>query len=209
MKTCKKCGRQIADDNIFCEWCGTRVKPDPNPTSPRWMVWLLVSVIFLAGAAIVANVIDHRKKEEERKRREKMAIEDLKTTYDKAIENFDFQSGNIVVDKDGNLGVQVWVIDALKSLQTIEESENKPLFAKTEIEPCYSEKRALYREKLIESKNNINEKYKGDLDSGVSNPYINELRARLRLIEDILEQTSGNSVLDVQLPVPQKKGNEK
>ena len=56
---CSKCGKEIANDSNFCEFCGTQIKPVYN----KWMVFsILLGVVI--SVLIVSLSIAHQEKED-------------------------------------------------------------------------------------------------------------------------------------------------
>ena len=206
---CKHCGAEIADDSLFCEFCGKATKTaGKGPKS--WMLWISIAVVFVLTTAIAVNIVDHIKKQEERKRINEEHVKKLNEGYRNAIADFDFKVGNIVVDKEGRQGAPNWVIESLNALRRIERIEGDPLF-ETQVDTSAFEYRYdCFMDTLVAAKRKIYEKNKDnweDFERGVHNPLFDELRVRLRVIDTILEQTrlqGKRSVIDVQLPPKDK-----
>jgi hypothetical protein len=73
MQSCAECGHLSDDDANFCDQCGSRLRPEPQPPAPidvgateperglgsRWWVWVLGAIALLiavaAGATLVFN----------------------------------------------------------------------------------------------------------------------------------------------------------
>src|ERR1051325_3253695 len=52
MKTCSYCGREGADEQVFCKECGTEFtapEPENEPQEPHDFAWLRKSLMFAAG----------------------------------------------------------------------------------------------------------------------------------------------------------------
>lgn len=174
--------------------------PSPDPKPKRWLLWLLLSLVLLSGVAVATNVVVHQKKEKIRIAMEEDQIKKLKENHEDAIRGFDYYCNRIVRDEEGREGATDYVGGALKMLQTIEKCEKKDLlFSKSGLAPVFEGKFKLYRDKLVEARSNLNEQYKPNLDKGESNPLCDAVRKRLELINSILEQTKGNSVLEVKI----------
>lgn len=170
-------------------------QPHPKKTK-RWVLWLLLAVFILSGTALTYKIIhwDIPKAETDNTN-----IQFLKDTYKQAVEDFNRKSGYIVQDMQGNVGVQDHVIDAFKALQTIERCESDSLFTLFGESCVFKDKLQLFREKLFMAKNKINDMYNDDFENGIEDPHVDKMRDRLKYIDYVIEQTSGNSVLDVQI----------
>jgi hypothetical protein len=179
---------------------GQKPPTQPNPIPEPRVLWLLLSLVLLSGIVVATNVVIHQKKEKIRMVMEEDQIKKLKENHEEAIRGFDYYCNRIVRDEEGREGATNYVGGALKVLQTIEKCEKSdPLFSNSGLVPVFDDKFKLYRDKLVEVRNNLNEKYKPDLDKGESNPLCDAVRKRLELINSILEQTKGKSVLEVKI----------
>ena len=173
-----------------------------NKNPKPWVIGVLIAMVSVSIIVITSNIMYQRKAEVAR---EDERLLKLKEDYLRAIDDFDFQCDNIVLDKDLNVGAQHWVITAFKELQIIEQCETDPLFSRLGNNPVFEDKRQLYRKKLVEAKNKIYadpDINRNDFDHGVSNPFYNAMRERLRCLDDFLEKSNGKSVLNVQIKVP-------
>lgn len=210
---CKHCGKEIADDSKFCEFCGAKLfdgeSNDSENIGPqvittpisKWM-WILIAFILVLGIVITVHVMVDNKKNVVAGQDN---IEKLKSEYELAIKNFDFNVENIIIDREGREGAQNWVIGALTSLQQIEQVENDPLFYQSGLNPVFESKYHLYMSKLIEAKANIYNKNQEDLDKGVSNEYYDAIRKRITLINEVTEQIQDGSTQNVHLRLPGMK----
>ena len=180
-------------------------KQDDKKNKP-WLKWVLIAVIIVLILAIGVNVLVHIQKQEQRAQMEKPEqtvneenLEKLKVDYEQTVKEFDFKVENIVLDKENREGAANWVIESLKALQAIEKYENNPSFSELGIKPCFEDKYIIFQTRLINARMNLFEKNKYDLEQGKTNIYLDEVRKRLALIDDILSQTHGPSVANVQL----------
>lgn len=182
-----------------------------QPKTKRWILWVVLAAVLLAGTVVATyKLVQGNSPASEI---EVAYIQTLKNNHKKAVDEFDRMSKNIVEDKFGKPGVQIWVIGAHDWLKTIEQCENDSLnlFRKTGEEPVFEGKLKLYREKLEEAKtklyNNINDRQdKDEFYGGESNPLFDDLRDRLKVIDDMQKQTEDGTVLnDVLISPPNAK----
>ena len=172
----------------------------PNKPKPKsWLFPLFIVAVLFLGSTIAISIVVHHKKEETRSEITANQILNLQDTYRMAVEEFNRKSNLIVHDEVGNEGGKEWVDDAFHALQTIEKCERDPLFSQLSTAPVFESKLQYYREKLKEARDNIYNKDKDDFEKGVSNAYIDRMRERLRYLDEVLEKTKNNSVLDVKI----------
>lgn len=62
---CPHCGKEIANDSAFCEYCGEQVIPLPQKVSSTLVAWIMFLLIICASAAEMACIdcIEHQKME--------------------------------------------------------------------------------------------------------------------------------------------------
>ena len=203
---CKHCGEEIADDSQFCEFCGKRVTKTGETRLKSWLLWASIAVVFVLTTAIAINIVNHNKRQEERKSIKMEHVKKLNEGYKKAMADFDFKVANIVVDKEGREGAPNWVIESLNALRHMERIESDPLFETQEDTGAFEYRYDLFLETLVAAKRKIYETNKDnweDFERGIHNPYFDELRVRLRVIDTILEQTQvqgKRSAVDIKLP---------
>lgn len=168
-----------------------------QPKTKRWMLWIVLAAVLLAGTVIVTyKLVQGNSPASEV---EDAYVQKLKDNYNQAIGDFNLKNSWIVIDRGNDMGEQGHVIDALKALKIIEECEADTYFSKLGEEPVFESKLYLYREKLDSAKINILNVYGKILSDGDSDELSNRMRDRLIYIEYMLDQTSQNSVLDVQI----------
>lgn len=51
---CPNCGKEIANDSVFCEYCGTKLNIEPN--TPMWLKFMNVIGLSLLAIALFVNV---------------------------------------------------------------------------------------------------------------------------------------------------------
>lgn len=182
-------------------------KPPP-PKPKHWVFWLLITAVLLAGTAIAISMFFHRNPTGPKI--ENASIQNLKTIYDEAILEFNVKSELIVNGKDKGVGDKGYVIDALRALKTIERCERKdPLYTQLGTDTVFQNKLQQYRKELFKARTKIiSENEKQLYDPGDSSGYITLMRERLKYIDYVIEQTNGNSVLDVQIRPPYEKDSE-
>jgi len=163
--------------------------------SKRWVLWLILAVVFLAATATVTYLVVHRSP----MATVKVDTSYLEQRYNDALEDFNLKSSFILKDPEGNVGVKGHVIDALKALQTIEQCETDTLFSLLSKDPVFDTKLQQYREELYKTKSIIYDENRKAFDRGDSDPYTVMMRDRFEYIEYIIEQTNENSVLNVQI----------
>jgi serine/threonine-protein kinase len=166
----------------------------------RWVLWGVFAVVLLSGAAIATYKVLHR---------DTPAIENddnylqlFKTTYEDAIKEYDLKVDNIPVDRNGDYGNELLVMDVFFALQKIEQCEKDSLFAELDTNPVFEDKLFLYRKRLNEAKANIQDDIQDDLAHGMSNTHVDRMLKRIELLDNMLEMTKGTSVLDVHPPKP-------
>ena len=49
---CPNCGKEIADNSQFCEFCGEKIL-DSAPKSKRWLLWVAIGVIICSVSAFL------------------------------------------------------------------------------------------------------------------------------------------------------------
>ena len=192
---CMYCGEEIANDSLFCENCGGKVMADENNPKPK-VRWTLIALVVLLTGLTVVGLLVHGQKEKKRA--------ELKDKYVHAMQRFDFNVNYILVDKEGREGAPNWVIGALKALQHMEKIKNDPLCNGQVADTTFDNRYDLFISRIKQARDNIYQKNKKDLDNGVHNLYYDEIRKRLYLMESILEQTQGESVINVQIITPEK-----
>lgn len=164
--------------------------PFPNPN--RRLLWAILAVFLLFGSAVATYNIIHAIRAPR--------IRQIKDTYEKAICEFDRKSCYVVEDKQGNVGIQDNVIDAFNALQIMEQCENEHLFPKTEMKPVFKENLKQYRKCLSLAQNKLEERAEWDLGSDeYDDPKQIDMRARFYYIKYVMEQTKGNSVLNIHI----------
>jgi len=90
------------------------------------------------------------------------------------------------------------LIQALKTLQEIEKMEQGPNFKGMGITPVFVQKFKLFREKLAEAEVLVNNKYQKQVQLGLEdNSYCAELKERLDLMHDILQQSEKMSAVAI------------
>lgn len=168
-----------------------------QPKTKRWILWVVLAAVLLAGTALATyKIVQGNSPASEV---EDAYIQKLKDNYDQAVGDFNLKNSWIVVDRENDMGKQGHVIDALKALKIIEECEADTYFSKLGEEPAFESKLYLYREKLDSAKINILNVYGKILSDGDSDELSDRMRDRLIYIEYMLDQTSQESVLDVQI----------
>lgn len=166
----------------------------------RWVLWGVFAAVLLSGAAIATYKVLHR---------DTPVIENddnylqlFKTTYEDAIKEYDLKVDNIPVDRNGDYGNELLVMDVFFALQKIEQCEKDSLFAELDTNPVFEDKLFLYRKRLNEAKANIQDDIQDDLAHGMSNTHVDRMLKRIELLDNMLEMTKGTSVLDVHPPKP-------
>lgn len=172
-------------------------------TTNRKLLWILLAVVLLAGAITVAYTLVNRNPA--LTEIEKSYIKTLGDNSEKAIKDFDRECSFIPIDPEFEVGLKSHVIGALDALQSIEKSEKDTLFPQLGKEPVFLDKLQEYRDTLIKTRNQIYEHSRDEFERGETNPYLDKMKKRLIYIEYILEQTNGNSVLEVQIRPTQEQ----
>lgn len=203
--------RDFMDDlkNVHKVPAEKQMEAKPKLRNNRWLHWLLLALVIVFIVAITTNnIVKHQKEKalvaknlEAQKIKEEKILK-FSNTYEDAVKEFKSNNDNIVVDQEGREGCQCWIEGAIKSLQVIEQCEQDSLFPQLGVTSCFQEKYYLLQGRLIKTKTNIYEKNKIDLDQGISNPYYDAIRERLKYIDFILAQMNGKSVLNVQTSIP-------
>ena len=158
--------------------------------SKAWIRVLAILVVLL-GAGIA--YIMYEKQEEDKDR-----IESLAKSYKEKVETCDMLIGYVIEDRKGKVGNQDIFIQALKTLQEIETMEQDPLFNKIGVTPAFSQRFSSFRTNLSEAETLVNEKYQEQVQMGLEdNDYCVELRERLDLMQDILQQSEKMSAVDI------------
>lgn len=62
---CPKCGKEIANDSQFCEFCGTQVKAMPHQVNSGLVAWImfLLVICFSAAAMSCIECLNHTEME--------------------------------------------------------------------------------------------------------------------------------------------------
>lgn len=150
--------------------------------SKAW-IWVLAILVILLGSGIAYIMLENQKEEKDR-------IAELTEHYNEKVKTCDMLIGNIVEDRKGNKGKEEWFINALRTLQEIEEMEQDPIYDKTGITPVFHQKFALFRTNLSEAETLINEEYQWYVQEDMEdNTACIELKERLDLMQDILQQS--------------------
>ena len=104
-------------------------------------------------------------------------------------------------DRDGDHASKHFIIESLMSLKELENMENSPNFIKTGQEARFTTLLKDYRVNLQKAEKYVGEKYQQQVDLGLTdNGYCDDLKDRLMLIQQILEQSKNGSVAGVNLP---------
>lgn len=149
----------------------------------RAWIWVLAILVILLGSGIAYIMLENQKEEKDR-------IAELTERYNEKVKTCDMLIGNIVEDRKGNKGKEEWFINALRTLQEIEEMEQDPIYDKTGITPVFHQKFALFRTNLSEAETLVNEEYKWYVQEDMEdNAACIELKERLDLMQDILQQS--------------------
>ena len=149
----------------------------------RAWIWVLAILVILLGSGIAYIMLENQKEEKDR-------IAELTEHYNEKVKTCDMLIGNIVEDRKGNKGKEEWFINALRTLQEIEEMEQDPIYDKTGITPVFHQKFALFRTNLSEAETLINEEYQWYVQEDMEdNTACIELKERLDLMQDILQQS--------------------
>ena len=149
----------------------------------RAWIWVLAILVILLGSGIAYIMLENQKEEKDK-------IADLTERYNEKVKTCDMLIGNIVEDRKGNKGKEEWFINALRTLQEIEEMEQDPVFDKTGITPVFHQKFALFRTNLSEAETLVNEEYQWYVNDYMEdNIACIELKERLDLMQDILQQS--------------------
>lgn len=55
---CPNCGKEIADDSVFCEFCGTKLSTSENPKRKKvkWLPFFMGGLCVIVGIVIVAII---------------------------------------------------------------------------------------------------------------------------------------------------------
>lgn len=177
----------------------TKVSPvvTPNPSqdvntnrSKAW-IWILAILVILLGGGITYYMLDKQKKDDDMNKK-------LAELYNDKVKRCDMLISNIVRDKDGNEGNKHFFIQALMTLQEIEKMEQGPNFKDLGVTPVFLPKFKLFRAKLSEAEVLVNNKYQRQVQLGLEdNSYCTELRERLDLMHDILQQSEQMSAVAI------------
>lgn len=167
------------------------VLPDEKPKPNKAWIWILVALVILLGGGLAYKMIEERKEKGARVAR-------LTELYNEKVKTCDMLIGNIVRDRDGNEGNKHFFIQALKTLQEIEKMEQAPNFNESGITPVYRQKFALFKANLSEAEELVYKKYERQVEQGTEdNTYCKELKERLDLMEDILQQSEKGSAVSI------------
>lgn len=58
---CPNCGKEIANESLFCEFCGAKVKK----ATKKWVPWVAGILACIVSFVVVASIIDKKDKESE------------------------------------------------------------------------------------------------------------------------------------------------
>lgn len=174
------------------EFNGTPVvtpKPSQDGKTNRskaW-IWILAILVILMGGGFTYYMLDKQKEDEERKARFVELYNEKVRTCDRAIEKMDIKSVS-----DDN------IFTILNTLKEIEKMEQGPNFMDMGVTPVFLSKFKLFRAKLSEAEVLVNNKYQRQIQLGLEdNSYCAELRERLDLMQDILQQSENLSAVAI------------
>jgi len=57
---CPNCGKEIANDSFFCEYCGTQIKPIKKVRKAPWVVMTIVFGVVLLGCVLIIALMVRR-----------------------------------------------------------------------------------------------------------------------------------------------------
>jgi serine/threonine protein kinase len=175
---------------------GTPVEP-PKPSQggkanrSKALIGVLIGLVILLGTGIAYIMIEKQKETND-------TIAKLVELYNKKVETCDMLISNIVEDRDGNFGNKHFFINALKTLQEIEQMEQDPNFKDTGITPVFMSKFTLFRAELSKAEVLVNEKYQRLVYDGTGDGKTGrEYKERLDLMHDILQQSEKMSAVAI------------
>ena len=165
----------------------------PDKKVPRSKTWIWVSAILVVLFGAVASYFILENQKEERMRKERFA-----TIYSDKVKDCEMFIGNIVIDRDGNEGNKHYFIQALRALQEIEKMEKTPDFNAMGITPVFLKEFNLFTTELRKAEELVNKKYQKQVQLGLEdNSYCMELKERLDLMQDIIQQSSKKSAIAI------------
>ena len=164
-----------------------------NAKQKRNKTWIWILIILVLGSGITLKTIYDVTKRKE-------IIERFTEKYVKKTEICDIFINNIVKDKDGNEGSKHFIMQALTTLQEIEEMEQLPVFNKTGIPPASQQMFSSFIVNLKKAKSLVNKEYQDYVNMGMTdNKRCKELKQRLNLMQDILKQSEQGSASAIQM----------
>ena len=164
-----------------------------KPQSNKILIIVLAVLVVVLGAGVTTGIIVKKKQDTAR-------IAAFTEIYNKKAETCNMLINSIVKDRDGNQGNKHFMIESLITLKEIEEMEQRPGFNKMGIDSKFNALFAAYRANMQEAESLVDAKYKRQVSLGLTdNAYCDELKERLDLIHNILEQTENGSVIAIEL----------
>lgn len=171
-----------------------------QPKTKRWILWVVLAAVLLAGTVVATyKLVQGNSLASEV---EADLINKLKEDYETAIEEFNRSCKEIVVNRDGENGHPLLVKNAHDALQTIERCETDKYFSQLETAPVFEDMLRQFRKNLEEAKTTIQNDIQEELELGMQNQRLDMMQGRLKLLDDMLEQTNDGSVLNDQLSAP-------
>ena len=159
---------------------------------------VLMLVVGIGIKVIQRNKAQRIAAENARIEAENARIAKFVELYNETVTSCDMFINNIVKDRDGNEGNKHFFVQALKALQEIEKLEQDPDFNASGIRPVFKNKFAVFIEKMKEAEALVNKKYKRQLQYGlVDDGYTKELKERLDLMRDIIQQSQYGSAVGI------------
>lgn len=172
------------------------VQPKPaqkgNKKKNVWIV--LLTLLVLAMGGVVAWLLIEKSTG---------GIEQFVEDYNNKVKSLDFQLENMVQDKKGNVANEIFILQGLDILKELEEMENDALFAKTDLVPRYTQKYAMFKEKLHAAEllltQEINRQVQDDMADETNRYYVDAMN-RMNLVKNLLRQANQGDAISIQKP---------
>ena len=168
-------------------------KDGKNASRSKMWIWILAIAFVLLSGGITYNVV-------EKKKHDAQKIAKFTELYQRKAKECDIFISSMVIDKDGNQANKHFTIEALTTLQEIEQMEKSPYFDKIGIQPMSKKLFADYISQLSKATSLVDEKYRKQVALGLTdNSFCDDLQNRLMLMESILDQSEQGCASEINI----------